>query len=413
MVQKQVQVDESPEGTQQPCSPVQLGQGQDHLSAAQMLPPGQQPQEGDNVHMQLPKQTARRGMALNTGPQQMVHEWEAPEVTVQVRPQKLSQGWESPEVTVQVRPQKPSPQWEAPLVTVQVQLQQQGQGPALPQVIVQVQPQERRQITAGIKVTVQLHLGHDPEELSCLQDQGEEMLGNGEQLTSKQKQVQPMARSEGERELAVVELVPQGALSQKQDQEGEVTKPQPDQSQEEESSEMVELQEVQVGHKTDLDSMVTVGQLQDQSQEQEQLKADLTPQKEGQRATEMRQDQGDVQEDSKGMGKDPKEDLGQEVAKKHPRGTPNYFVAIPVTDDQVLQSNRSIKTETLNKKLSIRFKLHWFQSLLRSKTDQIVLAHLQRSVRSVWQRGNFPTATLISAMVHICSQNPVSNTTMF
>lgn len=367
MVQKQVQVDESPEGAQHLCSPIQFGQGQDHLSAAQMLPSGQQPQEGDNVHVQLPRQAVRRGMTLNVGPQQMVQDWEAPEVTVQVRPQKQSQGWESPEVTVQVWPQKPSPQWEAPLVTVQVQLQKQVQGPALPQVVVQVQPQEQRQITAGIKITVQLHLGRDTEEVSCLQDQGEEMLGNGEQLTSKQRQGEPMAKSEGERELAVVELVPQGTLSQKQDREGEVTKPQQDQSQEEESSEMVELQEVQVKHKADLEGMVTEGQLQDQSQEQEQLKADLTPQKEGQRATDVRQEQGDVQEESKAMGKDQKEDLGQEVSKKRPRGTPNYFVAIPVTNDQVFQSNCSTKTETLNNKLSICFKSCWFQSLLRSQ----------------------------------------------
>nr|XP_021139386.1 uncharacterized protein LOC110356809 [Columba livia] len=372
MVQKQVQVDGSPEGAQHLCSPIQFGQGQDHLSAAQMLPPVQQPQEGDNVHVQLPRQAVRRGMTLNVGPQQVVQEWEAPEVTVQVRPQKQSQGWESPEVTVQVRPQKPSPQWEAPLVTVQVQLQKQVQGPALPQVVVQVQPQEQRQITAGIKITVQLHLGCDTEEVSCLQDQGEEMLGNGEQLTSKQRQGEPMARSEGERELAVVELVPQGTLSQKHDQEGEMTKPQQDQSQEEESSEMVELQEVQVKHKADLDGMVTEGQLQDQSQEQEQLKADLTPQKEGQRATDMRQEQGDVQEESKGMGKDQKEDLGQEVSKKRPRGTPNYFVAIPITDDQILDRIEDVQELIFTKEPDL------LRALLPVQTMHltIIVAHL-------------------------------------
>ncbi|NXT19580.1 AKA7G protein, partial [Syrrhaptes paradoxus] len=31
-----------------------------------------------------------------------------------------------------------------------------------------------------------------------------------------------------------------------------------------------------------------------------------------------------------------KEDLGQEVPKKRPREAPNYFVAIPITDDQIL-----------------------------------------------------------------------------
>ncbi|KFP84593.1 A-kinase anchor protein 7 isoform gamma, partial [Apaloderma vittatum] len=33
---------------------------------------------------------------------------------------------------------------------------------------------------------------------------------------------------------------------------------------------------------------------------------------------------------------DQKEDLGREVSKKSPRETPNYFVAIPITDDQIL-----------------------------------------------------------------------------
>lgn len=316
MVHEQVQVDESPEGAQQLSSPVQLGQGGDHLSAAQQLPPGQQPRAGDNVHVQLQRQTARGGIAPNMGPQQ------------------TDERWESPEVTVQVRPQKPSPRWEAPSVTVQVQLQQRGQGPALPQVTVQVQPQERVQGMAGIKVTVQLQLGRDPEEVTCLQDQGEGVLGNGEQLTPKQNQGEPMARTEGERELAAVELVPQRAPSQKQD-EGEVTKPQQDQSQEEERAQVVELQEMQVGDEADLDEIVTEEQLQDQSQELEQLKADLPPQKESQRATEVRQEQGDVQEGPKGTVEDQKEDLVQEVSKKRPQETPNYFVAIPITDDQV------------------------------------------------------------------------------
>lgn len=330
IVQEQVQVDESPEGAQQLLSPVQLEQGGDHLSAAQPLPPGQQPQGGDNVQVQLQRQTTRGGTALNMGPQQMDQGWEASEVTVQVRPQKLSQGWESPEVTVQVRPQKRSPRWKAPVVTVQVQLQQQGRGPALPQVTVQVQPQEQGQGMAGVKVTVQLQLGHDPEEVTCLQNQGEEVLGNGEQLTPKQNQGEPVSRSKGERELAVLELVPQEVPSQKQDQQ-EVIKPQQDQSQEEEREKVMELQEMKVKDKADLDGIVTEEQLQDQSQEQAHLKADLPPQKEGQSAAEMMQEQGNGEDEPKGMV----EDLGQEVSKKRPRETPNYFVSIPITDDQV------------------------------------------------------------------------------
>ncbi|PKU46958.1 involucrin-like [Limosa lapponica baueri] len=367
MAQKQVQVDESPEGEQQLFSPVQLEQGGDHhLSAAQPLPPGQQPQGGDNVYGQLQRQTARGGMAPGMGPQQMEQGWEAPEVTVQVRPQKLSQGWESPEVTVQVRPQKPSPRWEAPAVTVQVQLQQRGRGPALPQVTVQVQPQERGQGKAGVKVTVQLRLGHDPEKVTYLQDHSEEVLGNGEQNRG-----EPMEKPEGERELAVVGLVPQEAPSQKQN-EGDVIKPQQDWSQEEEREEVMELQEMHVRDKADLDGMVTEEQLQDQSQEQAQLEADLPPQKEDQRATDMRQEQGDVAEGLKGIVEDQKEDLGQEVSKKRPRETPNYFVSIPITDDQILDRIEDVQELIFTKEPDL------LRALLPVQTMHltIIVAHL-------------------------------------
>lgn len=334
-VQEQVHVDQSPEGAQQLCSPVQLGQGRDHLSSAQLQPLGQQPQGRDNVHVQLQRQTTQGGIVPNMGPQEMDQRWEAMEVTVQVCPQKMSQGLESPEVTVKVRPQKPSPRWEAPSVTVQVQLQQSGQGPALPQVTVQVQPQEWGQSMAGTKVTVQLRLGHDQEEAICLQGQGEEVLGNGEQLVPKQNWGDTIAKSEGESGLAMAEQVPQGAPSQKQDQGEEVTKLQHDQSQEEGKVEVAELQEMQVEDNIEQDGMVTEEHTEDQSQEQEQLKADLPPQGESQRATERRQEQGKVQEWPKGKVKDQKEDLGQDMSKKHPRETPNYFVAIPITNDQV------------------------------------------------------------------------------
>lgn len=332
LVQEHVQGDESPERTQQLCSPVQLEQG-NHPSSAQLLPSAQEQQGGIDIHVHPQGQPVQGGMAPNTGPQPADSGWEFPKVTVQVQPQNTSQGWESPEVTVQVQPQRPSPRWEAPSVTVQVQLQQRAPGPSLPQVTVQLQPQEWGQGTAGIKITVQLQLGCDPEEVTHLQNQGEGVLGNGERWIPPNNQGR--IRSEGERELAVVELVPQGALSQKQDQGGEVEKVQQDQSQEE-RAEVVELQDMQTGNKGDPNGMVTEEQLQDQSQEQEQLKADLPLQKEDQRSTEMRQDQGNSQEGPRGIVEDQKEDLGQELSKKRLREAPNYFVAIPITDDQVL-----------------------------------------------------------------------------
>ncbi|XP_061303551.1 uncharacterized protein LOC133266369 isoform X2 [Pezoporus flaviventris] len=368
-VQQQVHLDQSPEGAQQLCSPVQIRQGRDDLSSAQLQPLDQQPQGRDNVHVQLQKQTTRGGIAPNMGPQETDQGWEAMEVTVQVCPQKMSPGLESPEVNVNVRPRKPSPRWEAPSVTVQVQLQQSGRGPALPQVTVQVQPQEQGQGMAGIKVTVQLQLGHDQEEAICLQDQGEEVLGNGKQLVPKQNWGETKAKSEGESGLAVMERVPQGAPSQRQDQGGEVTKPQQDQSQEEGRVEVVELQ---VEDNIEQDGMVTEDQTEDQSQEQEQLKVDLPPEEEGQRATERKQEQGKVQEWPKGKVKDEKEDLGQDMSKKRPRETPNYFVAIPITDDQILDRIEDVQELIFTKEPDL------LRALLPVQTMHltIIVAHL-------------------------------------
>lgn len=335
MIQEQAQVCDSPNGSQQACLPVQLGQGEGHFPAAclQRLVHDQQPQGLDPVCVQPQRQTAQGGIVPNMEPRQIDERWDAPEVTVQVRPQKLSQGWEAPEVTVQVWPQKLSPRWEMPEVTVQMQLQQRGRGPALPHITVHVQPQVRGQQMAGVKVTVQMHSGCEPEVVTHVQDQGDEVLGNGEQLTRKQNQGDLMARYESEREVNEVELVPQGAWNQKQDQ-GEVIKFQQEQNQ---KGERVEVTELQVEDQAGLDRMVTEEQLQDQSQERENLKADLSPQQEGQRDTEMRQDQSDVhiQEEPKGLVEEQQENLEQEVPKKRPRETPNYFVSIPITDDQV------------------------------------------------------------------------------
>lgn len=345
VVQEHDQVDESPEGTQQLSSPVQLEQ-EDQPSAAQLLPSAQEPQGGNDIHVHLQRQPVQGGMAPNMGPQATDPGWEFPKVTVKVQPQNTSQGWESPEVTVQVQPLRPRPRWEAPSVTVQVQLQQQGPGPSFPQVTVELQPQEWGQGTAGIKVTVQLQLGCDPGEVTRLQNQGEGVLDNGQQLTPQKNQGEMMMTcSEGERELAVVELLPQKILSQKQDQGGEVEKAQQDKSQEERAG-VAELHNMQAGEKADLNGMGTEEQLQYQSQEQEKVKADLLLQKEDQRSTEMTQEQGNIQEGPRGIVEDQKEDLGRELSKKLPRGAPNYFVAIPITDDQVLEVAVRLKNLT-------------------------------------------------------------------
>ncbi|XP_071273542.1 uncharacterized protein [Agelaius tricolor] len=369
VVQEHIQVDESPEGTQQICSPVQQEQ-QDHPSAAQLVPSAQEPQGGNDIHVHPQRQPGQGGTAPNMGPQPTESGWELPKVTVKVQPQNTSQGWDSPEVTVQVQPQRPSPGWEAPSVTVQVQLQQHGPGPSLPQVTVQLQPQEWGQGTAGIKVTVQLQLGCDPEEVACLQNQGEEVLGNGEQWIPPKNQGGMMTRSESERELAMVELVPQGALSQKQDLGGEMVQAQQGQSQEE-KAEVADLHDMQAGGKAELNGMVIEEQLQDQSQEQEQLKADLPLQKEDQRSTVMRQEQGNIQE-PRGIVEDQKEDLAQEQSKKRPRESPNYFVAIPITDDQILDRIEDVQELIFSKEPDLSRALLPVQTMHLT----IIVAHL-------------------------------------
>ncbi|XP_039561875.1 glutenin, high molecular weight subunit PW212-like isoform X2 [Passer montanus] len=369
VVQEHIQEDESPEEAQQICSPVQLEQG-DHPSAAQLLPSAQEPQGGNDIHVHPQSQPVQEDTAPNMGPQPESR-WEFPKVTVKVQPQNMSQGWDSPEVTVQVQPQRPSPRWEAPSVTVQVQLQQQGSGPSLPQVTVQLQPQEGGQGTAGIKVTVQLQLGCDPEEVTCLQNQGEEVLDNGEEWTPQKNQREMMTTSEGERKLAVVELVPQGFLSQKQDQGGEVEKAQQDETQEG-RAEVVELHDMQAGDKADLNGMVTEEQLQGQSQEQEQLKADLLLQKEDQRSTAMRQKHSNIQEGPREIVEDHKEDLAQKQSKKRPRKSPNYFVAIPITDDQILDRIEDVQELIFSKEPDLSRALLPVQTMHLT----IIVAHL-------------------------------------
>ncbi|XP_010707087.1 uncharacterized protein LOC104910279 [Meleagris gallopavo] len=334
LVKEQVQVDGSPEGFQQVCSPVQQGQGEGYLPAAQpqTLAHGQQPQGVGTEHIQQQNQTVQGGMALNMKSQQVDKGREALEVTVQVRLQKLGEGWEAPEMTVQVQPQKLSPRWEMPDVTVQLQLEQQGEGTALPQVTLQVQPKVQERGMTDLKVTVQMHFGCEPKEVSCMRDQGEEILENGEQQTLNENQGESVARSEGKRELAVMELVPQGAHSQKQDQEGEVLKFQHGQSQEDGREAAMEIQ---AENKAGLHGEVT-DQLYDQNQKKEELKADLSLQQEGHRDTEMEQGQGDGQVGPKVVTEVEQEGQEREVLKKRPRETPNYFVSIPITNDQIL-----------------------------------------------------------------------------
>ncbi|KAF1621561.1 UNVERIFIED_CONTAM: A-kinase anchor protein 7 isoform gamma, partial [Eudyptes pachyrhynchus] len=69
---------------------------------------------------------------------------------------------------------------------------------------------------------------------------------------------------------------------------------------------------------------------------------------------------------------DQKEDLGQEVSKKRPRETPNYFVSIPITDDQILDRIEDVQELIFTKEPDL------LRALLPVQTMHltIIVAHL-------------------------------------
>ncbi|NXN71633.1 AKA7G protein, partial [Himantopus himantopus] len=69
---------------------------------------------------------------------------------------------------------------------------------------------------------------------------------------------------------------------------------------------------------------------------------------------------------------DQKEDLGQEVSKKRPREPPNYFVSIPITDDQILDRIEDVQELIFTKEPDL------LRALLPVQTMHltIIVAHL-------------------------------------
>ncbi|NXJ33388.1 AKA7G protein, partial [Ciconia maguari] len=69
---------------------------------------------------------------------------------------------------------------------------------------------------------------------------------------------------------------------------------------------------------------------------------------------------------------DQKEDLGQEMSKKRPRETPNYFVSIPITDDQILDRIEDVQELIFTKEPDL------LRALLPVQTMHltIIVAHL-------------------------------------
>ncbi|NXP72206.1 AKA7G protein, partial [Ramphastos sulfuratus] len=70
--------------------------------------------------------------------------------------------------------------------------------------------------------------------------------------------------------------------------------------------------------------------------------------------------------------KDQKEDLGQEVSKKRPREAANYFVAIPITNDQILDRIEDVQELIFTKEPLL------LKALLPIQTMHItlIIAHL-------------------------------------
>ncbi|XP_065441386.1 probable basic-leucine zipper transcription factor R isoform X2 [Chrysemys picta bellii] len=306
-----------------------------------------------------------------------------PQVTVQV--QQWGQGWEAPQVTVQVQPQQLGPGWEAPGVTVQVQAQQQGQGGAAPQVTVQVQAQQQSQGGASLQVTVEVQpqTGHDREGSRVTQTQHQDQDEEGsktmeQQLNLHERESQVMAKDEREPK----ELELEG--NQGQDKEGaEAMEQQQDQSQDKERSKAMEQQlnldesnskvrvederepkelegkqgqdkkgtevlEQQQDHRQDEEGSKAV-ELQKSSQEEEELKT-----------MEMEQQQGQAQDK-------------QTMYKKHLREMPNYFVSIPITNDQILDKIEDVQELIFTKEPDLLRALIPVQTMHLT----IIVAHLR------------------------------------
>ncbi|NXM79026.1 AKA7G protein, partial [Serilophus lunatus] len=69
---------------------------------------------------------------------------------------------------------------------------------------------------------------------------------------------------------------------------------------------------------------------------------------------------------------DQKEDTGQEVSKKHPREAPNYFVAIPIMDDQILDRIEDVQELIFSKEPDLLRALLPIQTMHLT----IIVAHL-------------------------------------
>ncbi|CAM4587192.1 unnamed protein product [Lepidochelys kempii] len=341
----------------------------------------QQQETGESQEVTQEQNPADKGPKVTVQVQQRGPGWEAAQVTLQVQPQQLGPGREAPGVTVEVQQQGRG----GASLQVTVEVQQQGRGGAAPQVTVEVQPQQRSQGGASLQVTVEVQpqKGHDRKGSQGTQTQHHSQDEEGSKameqpLNQDERESQVMAKDE--RKPKEVEL--EG--NQGQDKEGtEATEQQRDQSQDEERSKAMEQplnldereskvraederapREREGKQGQDKKGIEVLEQQQDHSQDEEGSKAvDLqkpSQEEEGLKTMEM--------EPQQGQGQDK-----QTLYKKHLREMPNYFVSIPITNDQILDKIEDVQELIFTKEPDLLRALIPVQTMHLT----IIVAHLR------------------------------------
>lgn len=315
----------------------------------QQLEEGQKMIVGDGWHQVKGRPTS--DVAVQTQ-QEQGKAGKAPCVTVTV--QQQWDGGEVPEVTVEV--QQPGQMTEVPCVTVQVQ--QGGKVGAVSHVSVKVQQQIRGRDTPGpwcvtVHVEQRTQRGETPEKLAHWQHAGNAKHVSRVMQEHQQTQCnEELIAAEGKQQLkegtnmkesrfmqdAQESMETRGLLQQIRDQSTEQLKP----------KQLIPTDQAQTG----LGTAVTEKQLHEDSQVSEDKQTlnlhswSRTEEKEQQQSEDEKglnvfdqpqqicSDKGPPRQIIEEQRREHEEEA-QTVSKKHRRDTPNYFVAIPITNDQV------------------------------------------------------------------------------
>ncbi|XP_075777058.1 uncharacterized protein LOC142827113 isoform X2 [Pelodiscus sinensis] len=331
------------------------------------------------VQEQTPADKGQK-VTVRVQPQQQNQAQMAPQVTVQV--QQQDQGGVVPQVTVQVQPQGPG----GTSLQVIVQVQQQDPGQMAPQVTVLVQPQQQSQGGTALQVTVEVQpqRGHDWQESQVTQThhQGQDEEGSkAMQQQLNQDESEPQVVAKNEREPKELELEGKHgqdkegaeAVEQQWDQRQLVEGPKVEQQLNQDESEPqvmtkderepieLELEGKQGQNKKGTE---VIEQPQNQSQDEEGSKA-VSLQKLSQEEEELKIVETEQQE---GQRQDK-----QAMCKKQLREMPNYFVSIPITNDQILDKIEDVQELIFTKEPDLLRALIPVQTMHLT----IIVAHLR------------------------------------